>query len=401
MPSIRPADPFDVFFGLKPRKAERMFRTALSGRPYFIRDKSIARYVLFRASASRKLTSMVLKLLARHPEHIDAFLVYLGRVTPTKRILSTCVATLNAVPSQYVKGELLQFLSRIVKLAPDKSVRDVAISLARDHNCGVSAKAGAIAFLCKCEELGSGNYSRWIFRQSNLVQSIAIPHLPIARFSDAKAVEFRRNDALETNLALLARVVAGHLPAPANLGLSSALSRQMQHVLRALGMMKGSPRPADPMGDLIDGRYGTKAAVWRPLFGTEYAHNFGQLFSSESSFNINRSEWLNYQNSFNHALFWALQDHLKATGAAGATKAIDRSQFGNLIDSTQPFAIAHPRIAKAFEETNRRRNTLPSSHPYDKKTGKPSRHLSKKEQSRLVGLLRNAFADLVAIAPTK
>lgn len=401
MPSIRPTDPFEQFFGLEPRKAERMFRTALAGRPFFIKDKSIARYVLFRASPSRKLTSTVLKLLARHPEHIDAFLAYLGRVKPTMSITAACIATLNAVPSRYVKGELLQFLARVVQQPPHKNLRDVAISLARDPNCGVSAKAGALAFLCRCEVLGCGSYSRWIFRQPNLVQSLAIPHLPIARFTDVKATEFKRADALEANLALLARVVGDNLPVAQCIGATSALNRQMQHIMRALGLTRGSPRPADPMGDLINDRYGTRASVWRPLFGTEYAHNLSQLVSADSSFHINRSEWLNYQNSFNHALFWALQDHLKATAAAGATSATDRSAFGNLIDSKQPFAIAHPRIAKAFEEVNRRRNSLPSSHPYEKKTGKPTRHLSKKEQSSLVALLKDAFADLVKIAPTK
>lgn len=400
LPSIRPSDPFDNFFGLQPGKAERMFRSALSGRPHFISDKSIARYVLFRASPSPKLTAMVLKLLVRHPEHIDAFLVYLGRVVPTKRVIAVCIDALNAVPSHYVKGELLLFLARIIRKAPDKALRDSAIGLARDPNCGVSAKVGAIAFLCKCEELGSGNFSRWIFRQSNLVQSLVLPHLPVSRFSDIKASEFRRSDALETNLALVTRVLAERLPVAKTLGASSSLSRQMQHVLRALGLTRGSPRPADPMGDLIANRYGSRASVWRPLFGAEFAHNLSQLISAESAFNINRSEWLNYQNSFNHALFWALQDHLKATGAVGATKATERSQFGNLVEATQPFALAYPRIAQAFEEMNRRRNSLPSSHPYEKKTGKPTRHLSKKEQTHLILLLKNAFADLISIAPT-
>lgn len=397
LPSIRPADPLEIFFGLQSKKAVRLFKKALSGRPYFITDKSSARYVLFRAGPDAKLTTMVLKLLARHPEHIDAFLVYLARVRPTKRVLSVCIATLQSVPSLYVKGELLRFLSRVITENPNKAVRDVAVGLARDPNCGVSAKAGAIAFLCKCEELGSGNFSRWVFRQSNFVQALAMPDLPTLRLTDTNASEFRRTDALETNLALLGRVVGEQLSTKAVLGNASTLNRQMQHILRALGLINGAPKPADPMGELIGSRYGVKASVWRTLFGAEYAHNHRQLVSAESAFNINRSEWLNYQNSFNHALFWALQNHLKAIGAPGATNATDRSAFGNLIDPAQPFAKAYPRIAKAFEAANRRRNSLPSSHPYDKKTGKPTRHLSKKEQSKLIDLLTDAFTDLVAI----
>lgn len=400
LPSIRDSDPFESLFGLPSKRAERLFKSSLEGRPVFIKDKTIARYVLFRASPSAKLTTWILKLLPRHPEHIDAFLVYLAKVRRTKRIIRECESAVSAMPSHYVKGELLGFLAGIVSKLPSVSLRQEAISMARDPNCGVSAKAGAIIFLCRCEELGAGNLSRWVFHQSSLVQSLVIPYLPISRLRDPQISEFRRRDALETNLAFVKRVVGENLPIKPTFGPVSSLSAQTQRVLTALGLNKSAPPPADPIGEITANRFGCgKAAVWHPLFGTEYAHNLSLLVSAESAFEMNRSEWLNYQNSFNHALFWALQDHLKKAGSPGATRATDRSIFGNLVEAPQPFAKAHPQIAKAFEKVNRRRNRLPSSHPYDKKSGKPCRHLSRTEQSKLVKLLKRAFADILAIAP--
>lgn len=400
LPSIKEADPFEQFFGIDPTKAEKLFKGTLAGRPAFIKDKSTARYVLFRASANPKITSWVLKLIVRHPEHIDAFLVYLAKAKSTKRIARECENALLTSPSDYVRGELLGFLAKFFKSAPSKVLINEAIKLARDPNVGVSAKVGALKFLCRSEQLGAGNYSRWIFDQSSIVQSLTIPHLPVGRFKDPHAMEFRRRNALEANLALIKRVVGERLSKLAILGPNSQLSSQVRHVLAALGISRGSPPPADPMGEILAKRLGCGVAtVWRPLFGADYAHNLSQLVSAEASFHMNRTEWLNYQNSFNHALFWELQDFLKSIGDLGATKAIDRSQFGNLLESKQPFARVHPRIAKAFEEVNRRRNKLPSSHPFDKKTGKPNRHLSKGEQTKLVGLLRDAFTDIVTIAP--
>jgi hypothetical protein len=67
-----------------------------------------------------------------------------------------------------------------------------------------------------------------------------------------------------------------------------------------------------------------KTPVCRALFGGEYSHALAQLKQSEKLFDMGRSQWLNYQNSFNHAAFLALQNHLNRLGLSGASKIRDK-----------------------------------------------------------------------------
>ena len=48
---------------------------------------------------------------------------------------------------------------------------------------------------------------------------------------------------------------------------------------------------------------------------------------------------------------------------------------------------------------NARRNRLPLSHPYEKKTSAQSRHLKAQERNQFVARLRTAYADIVALMP--
>ena len=46
---------------------------------------------------------------------------------------------------------------------------------------------------------------------------------------------------------------------------------------------------------------------------------------------------------------------------------------------------------------NTRRNHLPVSHPYEKKTAAQSRYLTAPERNDFVARLRTAYADIVAL----
>jgi hypothetical protein len=125
------------------------------------------------------------------------------------------------------------------------------------------------------------------------------------------------------------------------------------------------------------------------------------LKQAEKLFDMGRSQWLNYQNSFNHAAFLALQKHLNRLGLPGACKTTSKAgeliNFGNMLSVPHPFPTNRPVIAAAFDAANRRRNKLDSSHPYDSKTGNRNSALTKPEQTKLVTQLKAAFADILAI----
>ena len=142
-------------------RARRLLAKALEGRPQRIKDKSAARYVLFHAPPDTVIRNTVLRLLPRHPEHIEAFVFYLGQFRLSKAVIDVCSRVARQTPYRFVQGEILRFLATVVSINRDtRRLCDLATSIAKDRDAGVAAKWGAIEFLCRCEEIGLGAYSR-------------------------------------------------------------------------------------------------------------------------------------------------------------------------------------------------------------------------------------------------
>lgn len=390
-------------FGINKSEAEKLFSAALDGRPRRISDKSKFRYVLFRAPPSSQIKNRILNLLPRHPEHIDAFSFYLRKFNRSSKLIETCSETARNTPYDYVAGELLHLLSSMVKSrAEAKPLIDLAVRLAKDKQVGVSAKWGAIAFLCKCEELGLGNYSRFVFWQPGFVQALTMRELPHKALTDVRAKYFTQGSSIEGGLSFVSRVVGDQIPLASAGIVPTQVPSQIQHLLSALGV---SPRPvgtADPIAEILNRRYSCGGdRVWRAVFGQEYGHAVQQLKRAEALYDMGRSEWLNYQNSFNHALFLALQVHLNRLALPGACKTIGGNgnlvKYGSMLKPPHPFFTAEPVIAAALDACNKRRNELPSSHPYDEKTQARAKPLKRGEQSKLAGTLASGYRRIVTL----
>ena len=99
----------------------------------------------------------------------------------------------------------------------------------------------------------------------------------------------------------------------------------------------------------------------------------------------------------------ALQRHLAATGHPAACTTIDKKgslvDFGVTLGAKGPFSKNCPTIGDCFRDMNARRNRLPLSHPYEKKTSAQSRYLKTQERNQFVARLRTAYADIVALMP--
>lgn len=102
-------------------------------------------------------------------------------------------------------------------------------------------------------------------------------------------------------------------------------------------------------------------------------------------------------------MFLALQNHFKVTGHPAVCTIYDKKgqlvDFGVTLDTKGPFSKNFPTIGDCFREMNIRRNHLPVSHPYEKKTAVQSQYLKVQERNRLVNRLRSAYVDLVAVMP--
>ena len=178
----------------------------------------------------------------------------------------------------------------------------------------------------------------------------------------------------------------------------------MGNTLRELGVVSAPGPKVDPIGEILKTRYGVpQGKSWHQLLGGEYVHALGLLKQAEAAFAGGRSFWLTCQNSFNQTVFLALQRHLRATGHAGACTIIDRNgqlvDFGVTLDANGPFSKNCPNIGDCFREMNTRRNHLPVSHPYEKKTAAQSQHLKAQERNQFVAKLRTAYAAMVVLMP--
>lgn len=390
--------------GLAANDAAKAFTTAIKGRPLRIADKTRARYVLFRAPPTRQLLKYVLRLLPRHPEHIDAFVHYLSQHKPTNTIVRKCAETLKASPYEYVKGEMWHLLAQMMRPHEMRAHVVRAVDAAKDKKAGLALKWGALHFLCVAEKAGLGRYGRFLMYQSSaLLQALLAPVIPDARYVRGDVAErMLRRSEFEPGVALAEQLVRLGLR-PDSLGLSAkGLPSQVRNTFRSLGLTsRRSPR-VDPMGELLSKRYKVPVSDgWKRLLGTDYSHALQLLAIADTTYDMGRSQWLSYQNSFNHALFLGFQRWLQETKKPGVVKTVGRDgkpvKFGTLVDPHHAFAKVHPAIASAFAAANTRRNSLPGSHPYEQKTGKKARHLSKKEQRSLAANLEKAYVQFVGV----
>jgi hypothetical protein len=281
-----------------------------------------------------------------------------------------------------------------------------AIEVLKDRQAGTTLKWGVAHFLCTAEKYDGRRYTRFLRHQpSALLQGLIAPALPrTALAKDGVVQNFLARSAIEPGTGLAGPMSAAGVRLSAYGIKASALPRQVRHIFAALGLVQTRNSPLDIVGDVLGRRYNVvSGGHWRRLLGFEYAHAAGLLVQADSAFFSGPSYWLSHQNSFNQVVFLALQRHLSTTGGAGVVTTKSASgalvDYGVTLDKTNAFSKAHPTIATAFRDMNRRRNQLPGSHPYDKKSASQTKYLMPQERNRFVAQLKVAYAAVVGICP--
>jgi hypothetical protein len=384
-----------------PRKtALNVFRKALQGKPLGIIDKSRARYVLYRAEPCKELLAYVLRLLPRHPEHIDAFVHYLDNYKKSRSIVTSCMLLLRSTPYEYVEGEMWHVLARML---PETQVRDLiqeAVNVAKSKDTCISAKWGSLHFLCIADCAGHGRYANFVGYQEALLQALLAPVLPERVFrSDGVVKQMFERTACEPGIMLAEEFVKRGLDYRSFVGSEVELKSQVRNVFRAVGLISDSRSPVEPIGEIIARRYKLQAwNGWRPLLGQDYTHAQQILCHGDALFDSGRSVWLAHQNSFNDAVFVAIQKYLSRGNLPGKMRLVGRDgkrvSFGVLLAKRAPFDQTYPVITEGFREMNDRRNRLPGSHPYAE-SGLRTRFLTKNEQNQLIARLKVAYQEVI------
>lgn len=403
LPSMKLDDADQLPKPLPESKVVQVFRSALNGKPLRIKDKSRARFALFRGVPSRRVRGLVLKLLPHHPEHIEAMVHYLRGFGRSVTIVRECSRHLLCSPDEYVQGELFQLLAPVVTKAEARPLLEVAVGIAKSKTAGISAKWGAVGFLCRAQELGLGRYANFVLTQPATVQALVLQSVPgAALVTERYARSLLVRESVAPGLAFSEWMLANRKTL-SDFGIDEAVVKtQVKNVFAEMGLLHGAGASVDPLAEIIGKRFAVPIVqVWRPLFGSEYGHALQQAKQADSLYDMARSQWLNYQNSFNHALFLALQRHLNAKVLTGACTTIGKNgelvNFGSLLDGNGKFAKAYPAIASALEMCNRRRNRLDSSHPYDSKSLRRNEPLRRIEQSHLRIQLAGAYNGIIGV----
>lgn len=393
-------------------QAIRAFRSAIGGKPYRVTDKTRLRYVLYRAEPDSDLLKLVLRLIPHHPEHADAFFAYLGLFGYRKPVEQLCLHLIANNPYPYVRGEAWHVLAkysrepRSMTAANPQGLTNRAVNIARERSQENFVECwGACHFLCVAEEVTRHPHSRWLKHQAPLLQSLLAPVLPDGAYARGKVVKtFLCQITSEPGLSVCSALHERRLT-PSTFGLLPAnLPSQVANTLRELGVISAPGPLVDPIAEILESRYGVpRGKSWHTLLAAEYVHALGLLKQAEAAFAGGRSFWLACQNSFNQIVYLALQRHLAVTRhPASCTTRDTKGQlvdFGVTLDANGPFSKNCPTIGDCFRNMNARRNHLPVSHPYEKKTAAQSRHLKAQERNQLVAQLRRAYADFVNLMP--
>lgn len=413
LPSINDSeDGDDANQTLDKNAAFKLLKSSRGGRPLKIKDKTRARYVLYRAESSAKLLKLVSSLTPRHPEHIDAFVVHFSRYGYRESIKDLCLNLLKDSPYNYVRGEMWHILARhyeqpvrFTTVEREELVRQ-AIEMVKSREADTALKWGAGHFLCVADVKDHRRYCKFLnYQDSSLLQALVAPHLPVTALAPGGAAyHFLRRSAFEPALAL-ADPLHRSGKTPCSLGVQdSKLTTQARNVFTKLGLVRGVTRTVDVIGEVIQRRYGVASSgQWRLFLGSDYAHVAGLLALADAVYLSGPSHWLSMQNSFNHAVFLALQKHLLTSSKPGIVRTINSKgqliSFGVTLDQNNVFSKSYPLVANVFREGNDRRNRLPASHPYETKSLVRNSYLKAQERNRLLNLFSKAYGEIVKLIP--
>jgi hypothetical protein len=233
------------------------------------------------------------------------------------------------------------------------------------------------------------------------LQSVVIPYLGEADFRRNGLVSvLLRSPYAEPGLAISEALVSRRISLKA-LGVQPhQLASQVRHAFEGLGIIPQHPREQfDQIGDIIHDRYGIPYwRKWRSLFGLQYSHALQLLLSANAKYDSDKSGWLGWQNSFNCLVSRHPTAYL-GRWAAGLCPPINRNgqqiEFGVLLDPNNVFPRVYPDIATPLRLANDRRNKIPASHPYDKKTGLPTKYLRRSERDNVALALTGAYQHVM------
>jgi len=406
LPSIAPTDGRDNTEQLmSATEARLIIASAIGNKPQRVRDKARFRFVMYRAPADNKILNIVLRLLPRHPEHIDAFIAYFSNYGRRHSIVTTALDYLESeVPYSYVRGELWHLIARLAGADEMRRGLKMAREDARKRSRCVALSWGVMHFLIRCETEGLIRDRRRLFKEHPISRSLLAPIFRDREFSSGGHAITLLKGSLMEQLAGVRELQKRNLTL-ASLGLRQRdLAPSCKTALASLGVIGRRHRIAgrDWIAECLVELYGcSDKKIWHILLGTEYEHALQLLIEAKARFSGAYSDWLGLQDGFGDLATRKFFEFLQVKGLNGHSKTVGNDgklvDYGILLAAGNPFDRAYPEATAALRMLHDRRNKLPGSHPYDKKGGAKNKWLTKNERDLLAPKAKSAL-DILASA---
>ena len=387
---------------IEAKKSYREFLKTLDGSPRRISDRTSAKFILFRAKPSQQLMNVTLRLMPRHPEHIDAFLTYFSRHKRSAKILKECIAHLRLTPYEYVQGQIWEFLSKRPHLRRSKRLTQLAVDVVRDRSRSFSVKLGALRFLMEYDIREGNKYSNFLpYQKPALLRALLVPSLPIRFLND---ISFMKKLYMRTSPEpgiMLAQALAENNISFAQFGINPrALPKQVQNVYKALHIISTPVTSIDTIGEILTRMFGIRNSTrWNKIIRNKYAQAVHLLAQAESSYFTRMSNWLGYMDSFNDLLTRSILEQLRSNNMAGMMNTINKNNklipYGKLLDSNKAFSLHYVKISNSLRPAHVRRNKLPQSHALSTDTGSATTELGRQERDKLKRQLRVAYEEIL------
>jgi len=368
-------------------------------------NKTIFTYVIYRSPKSQKIRGWGNLLWPRHPEHIDAFSNYLrkfGKSKTTERMIVKILKE-STIPYDYVNGELLRILARIASKQTMKSMLNLAKEASECTSNSPMLRWGACQFLLVCESNLLFKAKRTILKQKPLIQSLLVPYIGDADYCRGGLV---KNLLLSRNYEpgiILAEEFVKRKKKHLDFGIRiREMPAQVQNTFRTLQIIKkGGNVKIDQISDILVERYKIKSStIWSSILGSEYIHALQILLQSDKIYDAAPSTWLPLQDSFNDVLTRSLAAYFTRKGMP-SQRTIDSKgkiiDIGVLLSPSQTLCRSYPQIFGELRLVHTRRSSLPSSHAYEKRTGKRTSYLRHRGRKKFKDALRRAYSKIVTL----
>ena len=366
-----------------------------------IKDVSKLRFFLFRAAPLDEYLENIFELFVKNPYLSDAFFAYLRRFPENQKLIRMLVDLMEKkkFPYQYVEGNAWQLLSDVdPNCKYSQSLQDRAKKRLFSKHLNVYLRYGLLRYLAPYStSSGRKLFNKYVYEKSSIMQSLLLPY--ISRFMKSDHyINVLKQSLIRTKpeAGLVAVTQLAHKGIKfRGLALGKKIKPCIRHSLVGLGLTTSRVLPdVTPLQEIFSTRYNISILDWRRYLKEEYSQAHTILILAEKAFDMNRSSWLCFTDSFNNIIVRKLIE--LDSSITQATIGTDGKlvSYGNLISTGTPFPNRYPSVAGIFKSVHKRRCTVPQAHPYDIQTRRESKVLKGGEQKHLFGKLKHAYREI-------